>query len=60
MYKIDNEKRYNVTYILVGSGFYYLKNVSLKVVENDFVVVIDENGKEHILTGTVGIKIDEI
>lgn len=60
MYEIDKEKRYNITYILVGSGFYYLKNVSLKVVERNFVVAIDKNGKEHILTGTVGIQIDEI
>lgn len=60
MYEIDKEKRYNVTYMLAGGSTCYLKNVSLKIVERDFVVVIDERGKEHILTGTVGIEINEI
>lgn len=60
MYQIDKEKRYNVTYGRIGAGTSYLKNVSLKVVERDFVVVIDEEGKEHILTGPIGIHFSEI
>ena len=42
MYEIDKEKRYNVAYGRVGASTSYLKNVSLKIVERDFVVVIDE------------------
>ena len=60
MYEIDKDKRYNVNYMTVGGSSHSLQNVTLKVVERDFVVVIDDKGKEHILTGALGIKIHEI
>lgn len=60
MYEIDKNKRYNVNYMTVGGSSHSLQNVSLKIVERDFVVLIDEEGKEHILTGPVGIHICEI
>lgn len=60
MYEIDSKKRYNVTHVY-GTGWKYeLKNVQLKVAERDFIVVIDEDGKEHIFTGIVGIHLSEI
>ena len=48
MYEIDKEKRYNVTHGRVGAETFHLNNVSLKQIDQNFVVVIDEKGKEHL------------
>ncbi len=60
MYEIDSKKRYNVIYGFGKGWNFKLENVQLKVVERDFIVVIDENNKEHIFTGTVVLHLAEI
>ena len=60
MYEIDSKKRYNVIQVYGKGWERSLENVQLKVVERDFIVVIDENNKEHIFTGTVGLHLTEI
>lgn len=60
MYEIDSKKRYNVLQVYGKGWERNLENVQLKVVERDFIVVIDGNNKEHIFTGTVGLHLTEI
>lgn len=60
MYEIDSKKRYNLTHVYESGMEKDLKNVQLKVAERNFIVVLDETGKEHIFTGAVGIHLTEV
>lgn len=63
MYQVDSSKRYNITVKQTG---HYLndtvneKNVQLLLLDRGIVVYKDDNGKEHICTGSVGIYLEEV
>ena len=61
MYQIDTKKRYNVE-ISPSNEYafdYSFEKVELIAVDNGIVVIKDE-GKEHIFTGAVAIHIAEV
>lgn len=58
-----NETKKQYTLALInedGDAHSKLKNVQIKVAERNFVIVLDDKGKEHIFTGSTGIRLDEI
>ena len=59
MYQVNNGKRYNLS---AHQSLYSveLKNVEVLYIAQNFVVVKDEKGKEHILTGNLSICLDEL
>lgn len=59
MYQYDSTKRYNVSAHNFPNSTSF-NNVELVYVDHNLVVIRDENGKEHILTGNMSICIDEV